>query len=65
VTVAGKRELVTEFSDTLLIFLLKGARLHKYRDNLRQELAGADGTPLVPARVKVVLVPTPKAPDGL
>jgi hypothetical protein len=34
VTVAGKRELVTDYSDTLLIFLLKGARPQKYRDNV-------------------------------
>jgi hypothetical protein len=33
VTVAGQREFVREYSDTLLIFLLKGARPQKYRDN--------------------------------
>jgi hypothetical protein len=32
VTVAGKRELVREYSDTLLIFLLKGLRPAKYRE---------------------------------
>jgi hypothetical protein len=32
VTVAGKRELVREYSDTLLIFLLKGRRPAKYRE---------------------------------
>jgi hypothetical protein len=32
VTVAGKRELVREYSDTLLIFLLKGMRPAKYRE---------------------------------
>ena len=37
VTIAGKRELVTGYSDTLLIFLLKGARPHKYRDNVHVE----------------------------
>jgi len=31
ITVAGKRELVREYSDTLLIFLLKGLRPAKYR----------------------------------
>ena len=34
VTVAGQREFVREYSDTLLIFLLKGARPQKYRDNV-------------------------------
>lgn len=37
VTVAGKREIIREYSDTLLIFLLKGARSNKYRDNVRQK----------------------------
>jgi hypothetical protein len=32
VTVAGRREVVKEYSDTLLIFLLKGARPAKYRE---------------------------------
>ena len=57
VTVAGKRELVTEFSDTLLIFLLKGNRPNKYRDNVRQEVTGTGGAPLIPTKVEVVLVP--------
>jgi hypothetical protein len=34
VTVAGEREIVKEYSDTVLIFLLKGARPERYRDNL-------------------------------
>ena len=46
ITVAGKREIIREYSDTLLIFLLKGARPQKYRDNVRQEVTGADGVPL-------------------
>ena len=37
VTVAGQREIIREYSDTLLIFLLKGARPERYRDNLRLE----------------------------
>jgi hypothetical protein len=37
--VAGEREIVKEYSDTLLIFLLKGARPERYRDNLRLEAA--------------------------
>ena len=32
VTIAGERELVREYSDTLLIFLLKGVRPEKYRE---------------------------------
>jgi len=37
---------IRKFSDTLLIFLMKGARPTKYRDNARLELTGADGGPL-------------------
>lgn len=35
-----------EYSDTLMIFLLKGIRPEKYRD--RQEITGKDGAPLFP-----------------
>jgi hypothetical protein len=42
------RTRVVEYSDTLLIFLLKGARPEKYRDNWKGELTGGGGTPLVP-----------------
>lgn len=31
---------IQEYSDTLLIFLLKGARPEKYRDNIKQEITG-------------------------
>ena len=34
---------VQEYSDTLLIFLLKGARPEKYRDRVQQELSGPGG----------------------
>ena len=34
-------------SDTLLIFLLKGARPQKYRDNVRQEVTGPGGGAVV------------------
>ena len=61
ITVAGKREIIREYSDTILIFLLKGARPQKYRDNVRQEVTGADGVPLGPRKVKIVIVPTPQA----
>lgn len=67
VTIAGKREIIREYSDTLLIFLLKAARPQKYRDYVRQEHVGPDGTPLnsIPSKIEIVLVPTPKAPEHL
>jgi hypothetical protein len=34
---------IQEYSDTLLIFLLKGARPEKYRDRIQQELSGPSG----------------------
>lgn len=37
---------VKKYSDTLLIFLLKGAKPQKFRENVRQEVTGADGGPL-------------------
>lgn len=37
---------VKKYSDTLLIFLMKGARPEKYRDNHRHELATRPGQPL-------------------
>lgn len=56
--------MIREYSDTLLIFLLKAHRPQKYRDNIRQELTSAGGGALIPTQVRVVLVPTPKAPEG-
>jgi hypothetical protein len=47
VTVAGKRELVREYSDTLLIFLLKGLRPAKYRE--RYDVVVEAGDSLVQA----------------
>lgn len=47
-------------SDTLLIFLLKGRRPAKFRDNYRLEHTGADGAPIVPAvsaQGAVILLP--------
>lgn len=32
ITIGRKRELLREYSDTLLIFRLKGAQAQKYRD---------------------------------
>ena len=41
--------LVRKYSDTLLIFLLKGARPEKYRDRVSTELSGPGGAPLATA----------------
>lgn len=37
---------IREYSDTLLMFLLKGAKPNKYRDNATLELTGKDGGPV-------------------
>ena len=37
---------VRKYSDTLLIFLLKGAKPEKYRENVKQEISGAGGGPV-------------------
>lgn len=37
---------VKKYSDTLLIFLLKGARPQKYRENHRHEVGGLGGKPI-------------------
>lgn len=39
---------IREYSDTLLIFLLKGAKPEKFRDKSSIEHTGKDGTPLMP-----------------
>lgn len=36
----------TEYSDTLLIFLLKGAKPEVYQDRVKQEVTGGGGQPL-------------------
>lgn len=38
--------VVREYSDTLLIFLMKGAMPEKYRERVSQEVTGKDGGPL-------------------
>lgn len=45
---------VKRYSDTLLIFLLKGAKPEKYRE--RYEHTGKDGDPLLPTAVTVTIV---------
>lgn len=37
---------IQRYSDTLLMFLLKGVRPDKYRENIKQEVSGPGGTPL-------------------
>ena len=37
---------VQEYSDTLMIFLLKGAKPKKYVERLQQEVSGPDGGPI-------------------
>lgn len=43
VTVAGEREVIREYSDTLLIFLLKGMKPERYRERFSAELAAPGG----------------------
>lgn len=50
---------IQEYSDTLLIFLLKGTKPQKYRE--RAEVTGADGGPIV-TMVREVIVELPR--DG-
>ena len=51
---------VQEYSDTLMIFLLKGAKPKKYMDRLVQEVTGKDGGP-VQASVSVEFISSPKS----
>lgn len=37
---------IREYSDTLLMFMLKGAKPEKYADRVKQEHSGADGGPI-------------------
>lgn len=54
----GKRVgTIRRYSDTLLIFLLNGARPEKYRH--RHELTGKDGAPLAPPVLNVVVKRAP------
>lgn len=50
----GERvDTLKEYSDTLLIFLLKGAMPEKYRENARIEHTGRDGGPIVLSAVSL------------
>jgi len=53
---------VTEYSDTLLIVLLKARAPHKYKERFSGEITGADGKPLMPEnRIVHVHSPVPIA----
>jgi hypothetical protein len=41
-----KIDTIKEYSDTLLIVLLKGIRPEKFRENIKQELTGNNGEPI-------------------
>lgn len=51
VTIAGEREIIREYSDTMLIFLLKGMKPDKYRERWTGEITGKNGAPLLPLSV--------------
>lgn len=47
---------IRRYSDTLLIFLLKGARPEKYRENIHQEISAPNGEPIrIEADYRVIL----------
>jgi hypothetical protein len=43
ISVNGETKIIREYSDTLLIFLLKGAAPEKYRDRYEHALGAPDG----------------------
>ena len=45
---------VREFSDTLLIFMLKAHRPEKYRETIQQQLTGKDGGPIEIADIEAI-----------
>lgn len=52
-----------EYSDTLLIFLLKGIRPEKYRERVDTQLSGPGGAPLTPP-IREVVVTRPADADA-
>jgi len=54
---------IQEYSDTLMIFLLKGAKPKKYMDRLVQEVSGPAGGP-IQAAITVQLVKSTSNPSG-
>ena len=59
ITVAGKREVITEHSDVLLIFLLKSHRRSIYGERVTQEISGPDGGPIAIIPVREVFIEHP------
>ena len=57
-------DTVREYSDTLAIFLLKGGKPEKYRDNVRQEISGPNGAPL-PLLVATGVPDAPPSADDI
>ncbi len=54
----GNPIFVKKYSDTLAIFLLKGAKPNKYRERVSSEVSGPDGKPIqVDSKVRVFSVP--------
>lgn len=51
----GEQYVERAYSDTLLIFLLKGARPEKYRERSSTELSGPGGQPLMQGMVQIYL----------
>lgn len=64
----GARQIpltVTEYSDTLLIFLLKGERPAKYRDNIKHEHSGVENAPITIRTISIVAPPVSESPDAV
>lgn len=55
---------VQDYSDTLLIFLLKGIRPEKYRERISAEHTGPNGTMLPPPKIEVVFLDPPARDSG-
>lgn len=49
---------VKKYSDTLLIFLLKGQRPGKFRDNVKHEHSGPDGKPIETIQLVTAVKPS-------
>ena len=54
----------TVYSDTLLIFLLKGARPDKYRDNVRQEIHGLPAPQVTEQNLNLIFSEMESSPIG-
>ena len=46
ISVNGETKIIREYSDTLLIFLLKGAAPEKYRERYEHAISGPNGDPI-------------------